>query len=145
MKFKVYCDTGGFARGLRSLEENDEIELLYYPYENKNKKIEKRALPSATTWNDMTRPWDEEVNSWEEYIGSEKFPELEKILSLNNRKDILHLDSAYKSRCQFFISSDKGDIYQKRNELFRLLNITVCLHTDLSKVIDAIKEKNQRK
>jgi len=140
MKFKVYCDTGGFNKNLLPLQKGGEIELLHYPYENKNKNIAQEALPSAMTWSDMIRPWDEEFHSWDEYAGSEKFSELKKILSPKNRKDILHLDSAYKSKCHFFITSDKGDIYQKKNELSRLLDMTIVLHTDLSRLTDRVEK-----
>ena len=141
MKFRVYCDTGGCNKELRSLEKNGDIEIFYYPYENKNKFIKQRSPPSRMTWGDMIDPWNENFYPWKAYSGSKKFIGLTRILSLNNnRKDILHLDSAYKSECHFFVTSDKVHIYSKRNELFNHLKIFVCLHTDISQIINAIQK-----
>ncbi len=129
---KVYCDSGAYTKILKKLEKDGKIKLLYHPYENKNSKIDGMSLPSESTWNDMKMTWDECVFTWDEFSGSEKVNELKDIIGLSNRVDILHLDSAYKSKCDFFVTSDKGDIYSKKDEIFKLLNIVVCLHTEIT-------------
>lgn len=129
---KVYCDSGAYTKGLKKLEESGQIELFYHPYENKNKKINRMSLPSEATWDDVNISWDECCFTWDDFGGSEKINELKKIIGSSHRRDILHLDSAYRSKCDFFITSDKGDIYSKKDEIFKLLNIVVCLHTDIT-------------
>ena len=144
MKFRIYCDSGGFSKELGQLEKRGIIEIFHYPYESRNSKIKNKALPSEMRWGDMIEPWGKEFYPWKDYVGSEKFDELVRMLNIKNRKDALHLDSAYITNCHFFVTSDKGDIFSSRNEISRLLNISVCLHTDLSPITKAIeKEGNQ--
>jgi hypothetical protein len=46
-------------------------------------------------------------------------------LAKNNRRDILHLDSAYKGKVDCFLTSDKGDICRHYSKLEILLGFKI--------------------
>ncbi|NDD59125.1 MAG: hypothetical protein EBZ47_07755 [Chlamydiae bacterium] len=53
---------------------------------------------------------------------------MEAIIGSENRRDVLHFDSAYKTACKLFLTSDKGDIWFKRDALESLTGIKI-FHT----------------
>jgi len=58
-----------------------------------------------------------------EMVESDKHVEIERIIGRSNRRDVLHIDSAYRSGCVCFFTRDRGDILAKRTELESLLGI----------------------
>jgi len=54
-----------------------------------------------------------------------------------NRRDGLHLDSAYKSDVAMFLTSDKGDIWNNRQALDNLLGFKIFHPTS---ELDVLKE-----
>jgi len=56
------------------------------------------------------------------YTGSEHFGEILAILGRENRRDALHVDSAYKSGCGAFVTTD-SDILTHKEKLLALLGI----------------------
>jgi hypothetical protein len=58
-----------------------------------------------------------------EMVESDKHVEIEKIVGRGNRRDILHIDSAYRTGCRCFFTRDRGDILSRRSELESLLGI----------------------
>jgi hypothetical protein len=58
-----------------------------------------------------------------EMVESDKHGEIERIVGRSNRRDVLHIDSAYRSGCICFFTRDRGDILAKRTELESLLEI----------------------
>ncbi len=122
---RVYCDTGGFRPELLELAREGKISIFQFKYENRNRHIEQAAVPSAPSWKQMNYTWDEmrRTPGFEsltyDNVGSQspKFPELLGIVGPGNRTDAQHLDSAYASQCSVFLTSDKDDIWSKRNEI----------------------------
>jgi hypothetical protein len=128
---KVYCDTGGFRKELSQFESLKRIEILMFPYENTNRKIASTGVPSKATFADLNNfTWGNLPGTFGDYAPSELYSAIEKIVGKKNRVDVLHLDSAYKSGCSIFITSDKGDIANRKMELEQLLKIKIFHSTD---------------
>ena len=104
---KVYCDNGGYQRDLKGLETKRRIELVMFPHENKTKKIKNSGLPTKMTINDMQHSIFTYTQPIAEFIKSDRFDEMLVLIGHDNRKDVQHLDSAYKSKCSIFITSIK--------------------------------------
>ncbi len=56
-------------------------------------------------------------------LESVKHTEIERIVGRDNRRDVLHIDSAYKSCCACFFTRDRSDIIANRTELETLLGL----------------------
>lgn len=122
---KIYCDTGGYRRELRELEDRGLIELCTYVYENKNKKVAGRAPPSNPTWGEGDSTWDESDGAWDDYNGSDHWPKILKLIGPHNEVDAKHIDSAYLAGCHAFVTSDKGDISSRASEIHALTGMRV--------------------
>lgn len=111
---KIYCDSGGYDRRLKKL--NCQIELLNFDHgENKIRKI-RSARPSAIEFDAPYVTYDDPRVIYDEGE-SEKLEKILSIIGRNNLFDAKHLDAAYKSGCDFFLSRDKDDILSNRNKL----------------------------
>lgn len=128
---KVYCDASGYRKELKDFERKGYIQLVMFPYENKNKKIVKKGKPSGARWCDMgSLTWNDLGGySWSDFNGSEGYQNILKIVGNENREDALHLDSAYKNQCTIFITRDKEHIIQNKKNLEKLLDIGIY-HSD---------------
>lgn len=127
---KVYCDNGVFNKILRALEKQGMAEVVMFPYENRNRKARATGLPSNVQFRDLDNldRWDDLPGTFGDYTGSDKYASIKEIVSRQHRRDVLHLDSAYKSGCSCLFTSDKDDIYASREALFELLDIKIYLH-----------------
>ena len=142
---KIYCDTGAFLQELKCLQDRGIIELYTFKYENKNKRIKKSGLPSKATYNDLKNYTYNDLKGirLSDFSGSEKYEQIVSVLGLENRIDILHLDSAYKNKCEVFLTSDKHDIWLKREELLVILGMRIFHVAEIKKCIDYISYKSQ--
>ena len=143
---KIYCDTGGFRQELKYLQDTGVIELYSFKYENKNKHIRKSGCPSKVTYNDLKHYSynDLEGICYTDFSGSNKYEQIVSVIGVENRVDILHLDSAYKSQCEVFLTSDKHDIWIKREELFLILGMRIFHVAEIKDCIDYINYKLQQ-
>ncbi len=117
-KIKIYCDTGADIDFLKYSSE--KIEFIQFPYDSshRSKKVKMPvANPSASNWYQVNITWQEAIAPWTDYTESTIYSELEKIIGKQNKEDILHLDSAYKTGAHLFLTSDKRDIWSKRSTL----------------------------
>ena len=123
----VYVDTGGMEPVVTELERTGLIRTHYYPFEQRNRKVQNFVPGSGATWDQSNLSWDEEPGSWDDENPS---PLFEEILHITCRQqvDAQHLDSAYKAGCTVFLTSDKGDIWSKRTSFQALLGMLV-IHT----------------
>lgn len=124
---KIYCEHGALTPELKALQRKGRVELVYFPYDEHaaTKKISPTAAPSDAQWDDLNvEGWSGlgHVASWDDFKGSEHLSGIRKIVGPSNRRDCLHVDSAYKSACQAFITTD-SDILNHRQKLEELLGI----------------------
>ncbi len=101
-----------------------------FKYENIIKKITNSGIPSAATIGDLKKYTIGTLpRTFGNYKGSNKFESLKQIIGEENRIDILHLDSVFKSSCSFFLTRDKKDIVSKKEIIEKLLSIKI-IHSD---------------
>lgn len=137
---KIYCDNGACPKELKQLQNKGVVELFMFPYENTNRHIKKSGLPSECGWSDLKNfTWDTLPNTWDDYSGSDKYQQIIQLIGLENKRlDISHLDSAYKSECEIFLTNDKDDIWIHRAELEDLLNIRIFCVSEVSECLNYI-------
>ena len=142
---KIYCDNGACPPELKKLQKNGIVTLVMFPYENKNKHIKEMGLPSKATWSDTNNlTWETIPGTWCDYTESDKYQEIVNIVKIENKRvDILHLDSAYKTGCEVFITNDKDDIYAHRKELEESLNLRIFFTTEINELISHIENRQQ--
>lgn len=123
MKIKVYCDSGSWKKELKKYE--NAIEFIMFSFENPNKNVKKVFNPSYESWRALDKPWNECTWVWGEVAPSEKFNDIKKIIGGYNGMDIRHLDTAYKNKCSYFLTSDNDDIIKHKDQLEPLLGLKI--------------------
>lgn len=129
---KVYCENGAISPGLKALQRSGVITLINFPHDPNSwsRAISPTAKPSALQYRDIVLPTKVPFNcTYDELgVGSELYPRILAIVGGSNRRDALHVDSAYKSGCRAFVTAD-SDILARRTELEPLLSM-VFLHPE---------------
>lgn len=121
---RAYCEHGALRRKLRHLQHDGRLILVGFPYDSSSraKAIHRLASPSKTQIGDLNLSIGEMNFPLNQMVGSEKHSEIERIIGHGNRRDVLHVDSAYRSRCACFFTCDT-DILAHRIDLESLLGI----------------------
>ena len=129
---KVYCENGALTSGLKALQKSGAITLVNFPHDPNSwaRSISPTAAPSASQYRDIVLPTKVPLYcTYDELgVGSELYATILAIVGASNRRDALHVDSAYKTGCRAFITAD-NDILAHREELESLLGI-VFLYPD---------------
>lgn len=121
-KIKIYLDSGADITGIKSLHGQCIFFNAPYDSPDRRKNITCSLPPiSQAQWRDANWSWAEWNTPWDENIGSVYFTAIQKIIGKENRRDLLHLDSAYKEGVHCFLTADKKDIWTHRHLLERLL------------------------
>jgi hypothetical protein len=126
---KVYCERGAYMPALRDLVASGLIELVHFPYEGHNRKVRGQATPSKVTC-DTTYVTADSAIPIGEMVESDKFPQIMAVLGSAEEFDARHLDSAYKSRCDCFLTPDKKDIVRNASKLEPLLGLKIFCPSD---------------
>jgi hypothetical protein len=122
----VYCDSGGYRKELRDLENSGLLQLFTYAYENSTRKIRARAPGSNPSWDEGDSVWDDDTGPWDDYATvSDHWPLIVNLIGASNLRDAKHLDSAYLAGCDAFLTSDQDDIASKAQQIFELLHVKV--------------------
>jgi len=121
---RVYCEHGALLPDLVTLQRQGVIELLHFPYDpdSRSQHLKTLAVPSEARWSDLNIGWNEDGYTWNEHNGSQHLGEIRQILGPENRRDALHIDSAFKSGCRAFVTQDTH-ILKHRQCLEELLTI----------------------
>jgi len=123
---KVYCEHNAITKRLRVLQDRGQIELVHYPVDpdSRTKHIRKLAVPSEVQWKDANVLWENGDLNWDSIKGSEHWREILRVVGPQNRRDALHVDSAYKTGCLCLVTKD-SDILKVREELAALLKLNI--------------------
>jgi hypothetical protein len=121
---KVYCEAGALTQEIKNLGESGSIALVHFPYDpcSHTRSLTAVATPSSAEICDLNLPINELPGTIADYSGSIHLAEILSILG-GQRRDALHVDSAFKQGCLAFVTPDKGDILKHKTELERLLGI----------------------
>jgi len=121
---KVYCEHGALTFAIKKLARSRHIELVHFPYDpdSHTRRISRIAEPSTAQIRDLNLPIRILPGAIGNYKGSEHSEEILSILGRENRRDALHVDSAFKSGCVVFITQD-SDILKHKAQLQDLLGI----------------------
>ena len=138
---KIYCEHSALTPAIRVLQRAGQILLIYFPYDphSRTPYISPTALPSAAQYRDMNLKYGELQCRYGDFRGSSMFPKILEIVGPQNRRDALHVDSAYKSECRAIVTRD-SDILKNREHLETLLGLRVINpdtdHDTLLKLLD---------
>lgn len=121
---RIYCEHGALTSEIRGWAQSGLIELVHFPYDpdSHSHKIPGIAEASNAQIRDLNLPIRDLPGSFSDYRGSEHFKEILAILGREHRRDALHVDSAFKSLCVGFITTD-SDILTHKAQLLDLLGI----------------------
>jgi hypothetical protein len=119
----VYVDTGGMLKEVAALEAAGLLKTHYFPFEQRNRRVKAFVPGSGATWKQSKLSWKEAPGPWNDYKPSALFEPLRKLLGA--QVDAQHLDSAAKAGCSVFLTSDKTDIWSKRDAIQALADIRV--------------------
>jgi len=136
---KIYCDNGACPKELKDLQVAGIVELIMFKYENTNRHIKNSGIPSSATHNDMKNyTYENAPGRYSDYTESDKYQDIVSIVGRSNRVDILHLDSAYKTGVDVFITNDKDDIISYRDELEKKLGIRFFYTDEIDDLVSFI-------
>jgi hypothetical protein len=122
---RVYCEHGALSLAIKELVHAGVIECLHFPYDADSyaRGPVQMARPSAAKIQDLNLPVKDLPGAAEDYNHSELFEQIRLIIGLQHWKDALHIDSAYKSGCVAFVTSDHKHILKHSSRLEQLLGI----------------------
>ena len=141
---KIYCENGALTKEIKALGLIDDIELIYFPFENFTRKAKRSNIPSELTWDNTFITFDDDKITFSNCDRSEIFEPIAKIIGLNNLHDISHVDTAYKERCLIFISPDKGDIISKASNLEQITGMKFFYCQDFESINNEIEKKRNK-
>ena len=128
---KVYCEHAAITREIKSLRRTGKIEVLHFPYDPSSAyRLRTRlAVPSGAQIRDMGCTIAEAGEARiGDFVGSEHLAAILRIVGPSNRRDALHVDSAYKSGCDCIVTAD-SDIASVAADIETLLGLRV-FHRD---------------
>lgn len=122
---RIYCEHGAVTFEIRRLTSERCVEVVHFPYDDhsRSRRIPRRSSPSAAQIQDLNLPIKELPGTVGDYSGSARLAEILLIVGDSNRRDALHIDSAFKSGCSAFITPDRRHILNLAVRLEALLGI----------------------
>lgn len=151
---RVYCDTGAFTDILASLEQQGKLTIYQFKYENQNRKLRRSGIPSDLQYEDLKNyTYDDFANietlkelTYDQLGGvNSKIGEVLSIVGRYNRRDAQHIDSAQMTGCTVFLTSDKADIWSKRDRLHKIFGLRVFLMPgELTEFVSFVESKHRQ-
>ena len=130
------------TKAIKNLNKDSDIELISFPFENINKRTTNSKRPPELTCDSNFVTADSDIRIFDT-VASEIFANIEKVFGKGNYNDIRHIDTAYKEKCQIFVSPDKKDIINNGRELFELTGIKFYYCEDIQGIKKYIKQIEQ--
>jgi hypothetical protein len=132
----VYVERGATFVELKYLSRKGKLTLIHFPYDDGDRpffygrwsKYLRRAKASLVTCDttQLTSDPDLRISDME---GSAIYRNLQQIVGRASDHDVRHLDAAYKSKADAFLTQDKRDIVHNRAELEQLTGLRI-FHSD---------------
>ncbi len=125
-KILVYVDKGAEIKAIRSVHSH--CQFIDFPIDSTDRRKNRRNFINArptVTWNNWNCNWEECAFRWNDMAPTEKFCRIVDIVGASNENDAMHLDSAYKSCADVFLTSDERDICSNRAQLEKLLDFRI--------------------
>jgi hypothetical protein len=121
---KIYCEHGSLTKNIRASCLRARVTLVHFPFDpgSQTSKIRSVANPSKAEIRDLNLPIKDLPGAIADYAGSHCWDEVLSIIGPSNRRDALHVDSAFKSGCVAFVTDD-SDILEHKAQLEDLLGI----------------------
>jgi len=115
---KIYCESGALVERVKKLGRTGNVKLLHFPYDSgsHSAKFSGLAAPSYAQIQDLNLPISDLPDTLASYSGSCHLDEILSILGSDNRRDALHVDSAFKTGCAAFVTPDKHH-FREQNAL----------------------------
>ena len=143
----TYVDNGADIRCLKKYWE--KLSFIRYPYDGGSRPARDKkkwepciAKPAGGAWKNAHTRWEENCFTWEEDVQSEIQKQISEIVGHQNEEDILHVDSAYKSKAEIFLTSD-NDIFLKKDQLERVCGFKIFNSVkEFVELIDYINKKS---
>lgn len=132
----VYVERGATFVELRDLSRKGRLTLVHFPYDEGDRsflygrwgKYLRRAKGSLVTC-DTTQLTSDSDLIISDLDGSVIYSKIQGIVGRDSEHDVRHLDAAYKSEADAFLTQDKRDIIRNRRELERLTGLRI-FHSD---------------
>lgn len=128
-KIRMYLDNGASVKGFK--EFHNQCHFIVSPYDHESARRNdvkwELGIHSEVQSRDCNWPWKDDTQAWKDHSASPYLHEIYRIIGRDprNRRDGLHLDSAYKSKVDMFLTSDKREIWNNRQELENLLGFKI--------------------
>ena len=125
-KIRVYLDKGANIKPIRLVHSH--CQFIDFPIDSTDRRNNRQnfinAIPTVT-WANWNSNWEECAFHWNDMAPTEKFRRIVDIVGPSNENDAMHLDSAYKSCADVFLTSDERDICSNRARLEKLLGFRI--------------------
>jgi len=140
----IYCEHGALTKEVRRLGRSGSVRFVHFPYDlGSHTRKMGIAMPSKARICDLNLPITDLPGRIADYVESKRFYEILSIIGEANRRDALHVDSAFKHGCVAFVTQD-AHILDRKGELERLLGMRFVHcneHADLERFIAALGQK----
>ncbi len=139
---KIYSEPGALSKHLRELQHLGTVTLVHFSFDpgSHTGKILHEASPSGAQWRDVGYTWDQLGQlgiTWDDLKARGRIAEIQAIIGPENRRDVLHVNSAYLSGCIAMVTRDQ-DILDHRPALESLLGLRFFDPDSDEDLIDAL-------
>lgn len=133
LRLRVYAEHSGLAPYVRRAQQEDRILLVHFPFDpnSRSRHLTPEATPAGAQWRDLNATWGElsaKGITWEDLNPSPMLSRIRALIGPDNRRDALHVASAYESGCDLFLTRD-SDILNHAAALQALLGFRL-LHPE---------------
>jgi hypothetical protein len=128
-EYLIYCEAGANPRELRRWLGTLPVKIVHFPYDSRCHAIPAQPVPSAAQIRDLNLPIGELPGVLSDYSPSPHFEKILAIVGRENRRDALHIDSAFKSGCVAFVTTD-SDFLAHAEQLELLLGVRIVRSSD---------------
>jgi hypothetical protein len=139
---KICCEHGSLSPQIRKLCRSRNAEIVHFPHDPDSHTPKAGiSTPTNAQIRDLNLPIQDLPGAITDYSGSDQMGAIISTIGNSNRRDALHLDSALKSGCSAFITTD-SHILKTKGELERLLGIRIFSPNEFSDLEQFLNSKS---